>query len=431
MMFGAAVNLPKCSVRIQTTKRKAKAPVSAAPPNSIDSEGEVEGTSDAQLSLFVTDLGTQIDLSGGGAEVKAQEIHGTKDATEEEGKTLDTSAALGNMMTPLLAYAREEIVASDRPEAQGTKIQDKQDVTGKPPKTLRSVILADFSRLISEIDASTRLQEELIRTEPHLAFASSFLNVVSGRKPMNSTRKEAKILFERSSCADVAAIGVSVGVLAEMPSGLASREEKYAERMRVTRITAVKSLLKEELKKKNPFSASIAIFRKKLYGEESNTESEVDKTVKAGRDAGVTAGEVSRCATLVSEAVVLPLVQGPGVEIEGEVRGENAMMISDDEVMSVGESDEEEDVSDGFSGSGRSTSGGKSIMSRSSRKRPADESPERDTPQTVRRGFPGVITRSEAGCRIHQPTTSGTILTATDTAVAYGRLFTTLPGGGG
>jgi len=36
--FGAAISIQECSVRFKSTKKKAKAPVSAAPPNSIDSE---------------------------------------------------------------------------------------------------------------------------------------------------------------------------------------------------------------------------------------------------------------------------------------------------------------------------------------------------------------------------------------------------------
>jgi len=79
-IFGAAVNMTECSVRIQTTRKKAKAPVSAAPPNSIDSEADTKGMSDIQLSLLATDLSTQIDLPGGGTEMELQGIHMTKDA---------------------------------------------------------------------------------------------------------------------------------------------------------------------------------------------------------------------------------------------------------------------------------------------------------------------------------------------------------------
>jgi len=68
-IFGAAVNIIECSVKLQTTNKKAKAPVSASPRNSIDSGAEGEAASndttcEVQLSQSATDLGTQIDLPG-------------------------------------------------------------------------------------------------------------------------------------------------------------------------------------------------------------------------------------------------------------------------------------------------------------------------------------------------------------------------------
>jgi len=119
-----------------------------------------------------------------------------------------------------------------------------------------------------------------------------------------------------------------------------------------------------------------------------------------------------------SEAVIVPLEEVQCAEVEVGTHGQKAMTISEDKVMSIGESEDEEDESDSFSASGRSTSRGESARSRSSRKRPADESLERDMPVTARRGFPGVVTRSEAGCRIHQPNTGRAQLVESGTPVA-------------
>jgi len=85
-IFGAAVNIIEWSVRLQTTNKKAKTPVSAAPPNSIDSEAEGEAVShtttfDVQLSQSATDLGTQIDLPGGDTEIESREKYGNKDVS--------------------------------------------------------------------------------------------------------------------------------------------------------------------------------------------------------------------------------------------------------------------------------------------------------------------------------------------------------------
>jgi len=48
---------------IRCSKKKAKAPVFAPPPNSIDSEMDMNDSADVQLSQSATDVGVQIELS--------------------------------------------------------------------------------------------------------------------------------------------------------------------------------------------------------------------------------------------------------------------------------------------------------------------------------------------------------------------------------
>jgi len=91
------------------------------------------------------------------------------------------------------------------------------------------------------------------------------------------------------------------------------------------------------------------------------------------------------------------------VEVPMDVQGESLVILSDDAAMSVGDSDEEESESDGFSHTDSNCSHGELTRSHGSRKRPADESPEREWDETRRREFPGIVTRSEGGCRIHVP----------------------------
>jgi len=89
-------------------------------------------------------------------------------------------------------------------------------------------------------------------------------------------------------------------------------------------------------------------------------------------------------------------------------RAEATSVISDDAPMSIGDSDEEESESggsDGFSQSGSSISCGNSTLSRGSRKRPADESPERESGKVPRQEFLGLVTRSEGRCRVYVPPT--------------------------
>jgi len=73
-LFKTAMQLPDCSVVIRSTKRKAKAPVSAPPPNSIDSEMDMNDSDDIQLSQSATDVGVQIELPGLGVEAMLPEI---------------------------------------------------------------------------------------------------------------------------------------------------------------------------------------------------------------------------------------------------------------------------------------------------------------------------------------------------------------------
>jgi len=56
-----------------------------------------------------------------------------------------------------------------------------------------------------------------------------------------------------------------------------------------------------------------------------------------------------------------------------------------------------------FSRGDVSSSCRESIVSRGSRKRAAEESPEREPVGTTRKKIPGAVTLSDAGCRIHVP----------------------------
>jgi len=88
---------------------------------------------------------------------------------------------------------------------------------------------------------------------------------------------------------------------------------------------------------------------------------------------------------------------------ETTVNDERGIVLSDDDAMSVGDSEEDETGTDEFSGESGSSSCGESIVSRTNRKRMAEESSEREPAGTSRKEFPGAVTRSEGGCRIYVP----------------------------
>jgi len=182
-------------------------------------------------------------------------------------------------------------------------------------------------------------------------------------------------------------------------------EAKYNDRQRIIRVTAAKSLLKEELSKVNPCLPSVAAFRKAAYGDESTATT-------SGAPGDIEREESAMVVESFSGFGSIPTretVEDTGITPEAKenvhsaviVVGEGEETVSDDDEMSVGES--ESGGSGDYSGGSRSSSDGESIVSTTNRKRPADESPERDSTGTNRKGFPGASTRSEVGCRVHLP----------------------------
>jgi len=165
-MFEMAVELVDCSVPSRTTDEKAEMPVSDPPPNSIDSEIEEDEASDARLSQSTTDTGVHIELPEGNTETNEQGVDETsrKDASLCADDATGEPVAPGSVAMPVLL---------------------------KVVGARRSVVLAEYNRMIDEIDASALVQEELRRTDPNLTSVSSFLSVVSGGIKRKRSVKEA------------------------------------------------------------------------------------------------------------------------------------------------------------------------------------------------------------------------------------------------
>jgi len=116
-IFVAAVNIVECDDKLLTTNRKAKIPVSAAPPNSIDSEAECDGLShninlDVLLSQSATDLGTHIDLPGVDAQTEPQVGDGNEKTISVGPGAPDTPVDTELVSTPLMSHAGEKALAS-------------------------------------------------------------------------------------------------------------------------------------------------------------------------------------------------------------------------------------------------------------------------------------------------------------------------------
>jgi len=76
-MFETVVNIKECKVILQSTRKKSKVPVSAAPPNSTESERDMDESGSVQLSQSATDVGVHIGLPEVEVEVEM------RDATRE------------------------------------------------------------------------------------------------------------------------------------------------------------------------------------------------------------------------------------------------------------------------------------------------------------------------------------------------------------
>jgi len=244
-----------------------------------------------------------------------------------------------------------------------------------------SVVFAENNKMIEEIDASALMQDELRRTDPNLASASSFLSVLTGGTKRKRSVKES----ENVTVTETETKVVSTKLAVVQPPSV-----RYLEKQRTTRIVAAESLLRDELKKINPSMTSVAAFRKAAYGDES-----LETTDLGARR--MIEQEVTTETELVLEE------DGHKLKAQAGECHEAELVMSDDAEMSFGDSDEKETGSNGFSGGYASSSDGESVVNRGSRKRPAAESPDQELAETTRKEFPGTMTRSDAGCRIYVP----------------------------
>jgi len=229
--------------------------------------------------------------------------------------------------------------------------------------------------------------------DPTLATASSFVSAVCGGR----ASKENTDQLEDGG---VNKPPVVKGTISDVVNPVMSAA--VIEKQRMMRILVAKTMLGEELAKNEPSPASLAVLRKAAFGTET-PESEPTNT-ETGTESMTPKATDEMAVGTPSASVPQPRAMDSSVEpvlITDEI---SEVEVSDDAAMSIGDSDNEEGISEDYSRTG-SSSGGESMTSGRSRKRPADESPEREIKETSRREFPGVVTRSEGGCRIYVPKT--------------------------
>jgi len=178
-LFATAVRLPECTIVLHSTKSKAKVPVSAPPPNSIESDMEVNDVEDVQLSQSTTDIGVHIELPDGEIELIPQEVSETEDDHSVRDISLtDAPVVPGIVSTPMMSHfdlKTTEMVGENTGEINQA---EKDPSNAKVVGAACDKVTTESQRMMKEIDGAKLLQDELIQRDTSLASISSFLNTV-------------------------------------------------------------------------------------------------------------------------------------------------------------------------------------------------------------------------------------------------------------
>jgi len=175
--FKAAVKLPDCVVILQSTRKKARTPISAPLPNSIDSEVNGNDSGDVLLSQSATDVGVYIELPEGSIDPTTPERTCTGDRLAlADVSQANAPSTPGIVETPVISV-REVEADTRKVTSEINRVADKiikKRIVVRPGKE----VTAESQRILKEIDGSKLLQDELMRRDPSLASVSSFLSTV-------------------------------------------------------------------------------------------------------------------------------------------------------------------------------------------------------------------------------------------------------------
>jgi len=210
-LFEATVELQECSVVLHSTRKKAKAPVSAPPPNSIDSDVEGEDQYDVVMSQSTADTGVNIELPGCVPETAEEkmEVEAVKDQNDRRGDNRDKETVAGEVY-----IAMSEPSLADIPTAPGTvatpvlSLSDEVEMTSSFRDTLRTEVTGDSvmeiastsvkdkemrpderRRILHDVDKAELMRKEIWKTNPEFASVSSILGAVCGENRMTMKDK--------------------------------------------------------------------------------------------------------------------------------------------------------------------------------------------------------------------------------------------------
>jgi len=135
-MFETVVNLKECTVFLKSRRKKSKVPVSAAPPNSMESELDMDESNSVHLSQSSTDVGVHIGLPEVEIDLETQQTVVEPDMVfPKEAKDTDVPRCPGTMLTPVLMPSegthRVTPVRPSDTEALKTHVGEMETSTGE------------------------------------------------------------------------------------------------------------------------------------------------------------------------------------------------------------------------------------------------------------------------------------------------------------
>jgi len=379
-----------CYVELTSTRKKSKATVSDAPPNSVESEdlGATDCNPEARFSQSDVQVGFPEDTSEAMTAIASTALLNgppVSDTPRSVGAFAFANAIFG-------VVAQEEVATEPMdpaiiPETASSAVDLEDPILGggeTPPGIVTERMVPgsekeavalklkydNRQRMIREIAASQLLQEELAKSDPNLVSVFAFMNKVCGTDTPTRKLKEA--------------------ALSTIQKGEVAQETEMQPEVRLT--------VRENLEQ-----ATAPAVQPEPCGGATSPETREGDTAVDGVVTGIgeaACGEGTRITateTVIREDAADPTVtNGVPVSEELHVPDETDIISLVDTIMSLGDSSSDNDLSPSTCGSSVSASG--------TRKRLADGSPERDREVGSRRKFPGRETRSAAGCCVYVPT---------------------------
>jgi len=351
----------ECRVELLSTRQKAKLPLPPPPHNSTASNSMADGSiaDDARLSLSATDLQVQVELPGDVSEMAGGTVSPRIDMEENRGASRSVEPRRVSLVS-VAVPSREQA-----PRETGQTDEEGQSVGAIGPKLCSDAVPT------AQDESSTSMLEHVVARSRTAIHEMSEAGTEQG--------------------GDEGAVDVAIG----------------NEKRRALRDAEIAIAMREHLAATNPELVMAASLIGAVRGQphlQTVTASAMRPSKADTPPSTVRASENIKQTTTASSAKGTEIGSGGRYRGGGDVESDSEpeatdVVVVDDTEKSGGETSGNESSS-GSSSDGSSSNSG---HSRVSRKRAADESPEREYIERGRQPFPGAVSRGIGGCRVHLP----------------------------